>query len=113
MTWGEIGGQIFQVVESITVVMETCCETDTSLHAHDHFHDPTLADCCLRDLKEQAYNQQILQRLTECDVSEYRQRMEAGVIRHGPQDIPEQVSDVDSLATDSDDEGDPNFCRKP
>ena len=91
--------------------METCCETDASSQAHDHIDDPTLAGCCLRDLKEQAYNQHLLQRLAECDVSEARQRMEAGVIRHRLQDIPEQVSDVDSLATDSDDDGDHIFAE--
>ena len=85
--------------------MTACCETDTSFHTHDHFDDPTLANCCLRDLKEQAYNQQLLERLRECDVSETHQRLKAGVIRRDFQEIPEQASDIDSLATDSDDEG--------
>ncbi len=90
--------------------MDRCCETDVP-NADDHFDDPTLADCCLRDLKEQAYNQKLTHRLKQCDVSESRQRLEAGVIRHGVQDMPQQASDVDSLATDSDDEGEKGFCR--
>lgn len=85
--------------------MIACCETDASSRAHDHFDDPTLADCCLRDLKEQAYNQRITQRLRESDVSECHQRLKAGVIVLDLKGAPQQVSDVDSLATDSDDEG--------
>ena len=91
-------------VALVRLVMDRCCETDAPNY-DDHFDDPTLADCCLRDLKEQAYNQQLTHRLKECNVSVSRQRIEAGVIRHEVQDMPQQVSDVDSLATDSDDEG--------
>ena len=93
--------------------MHACCEADISLHTHDHFDDPTLADCCLRDLKEQAYNERLLERLRRCDVSEAHQRMEAGVFRRELQDIPEQASDNDSLATDSDDEGEHGLRAGP
>ncbi len=90
------------------VVMDACCETDAAPHMHDHLDDPTLADCCLRDLREQAHTERLIQRLTDVDVSEARQRLKAGVISREPQHIPEHDSDIDSLATDSDDEGEPS-----
>ena len=86
--------------------MEACCKTNAAPHVcEEFFDDPTLADCCRRDLREQAHNERLVNRLKECDISEARQRVEAAVIGRHPEDIPEHGSEVDSLATDSDDEG--------
>ena len=87
--------------------MDACCATNDVVHDTDHLHldDPTLADCCRRDLKEQAYNSRVRERLRQCDISEVRQRVSAGVIKQQIQESPDSASDVDSLVTDSEDEG--------
>ena len=87
--------------------MDPCCETSDVSHDTDHLHldDPTLADCCRRDFKEQAYNSRVRERLRQCDISEVRQRLGAEVIKQQISDTPESTSDVDSLVTDSEDEG--------
>ena len=86
--------------------MEACCKAKAAPHAHDEFlDDPTLAECCRRDLKEQAHKERLVNRLRKCDISEAHQRVEAAVIGRHPEDVPENGSEVDSLATDSDDEG--------
>lgn len=88
--------------------MEACCPGNAAPlePLHEHFDDPALADCCRRDLKEQAATAKIIKRLNDCDISASRQRLEAAVIRRQPWDNFSHDSEIDSLATDSDDEGD-------
>ena len=95
------------ITQVVVTLMDACCATNDVPHDTDHLHldDPTLADCCRRDLKEQAYNSRVLEQLRQCDISEVRQRVSAGVLKQQKQDSPDSASDVDSLVTDSDDEG--------
>ncbi len=86
--------------------MDACCKTNAAPHAQENFLvDPTLADCCRRDLMEQAQIVRSVKLLREHDISSTRQRVVAAVVGRHPEEIPEHCSEVASLATDSDDEG--------
>lgn len=97
--------------------VNACCATNDVSHDIDHLHldDPTLADCCRRDLKEQAYSSRVRERLKQCDISEVRQRVSAGVLKQQIPHSPDGTSDVDSLVTDSEDEGrhQTSSCLRP
>jgi hypothetical protein len=68
--------------------------------------DPTLADCCRRDLKEQAYVERVKQKLLEHDVTTVRSDLAHSAFVRDPACAPAALgdSDQDSLLTDSEDE---------
>ena len=65
-----------------------------------------MADCCRRDLKEQAYVERVKQKLLEHDVSTLRSQLAHSVFLRDPACAPAALgdSDQDSLLTDSEDE---------
>lgn len=81
-----------------------CCEPDPACHLDD---DPTLADCCRRDLQEQKYTQRIKEQLLIHDRTYERIHIANGAILRDPREIREAVQmeeELDVLATDSDDD---------
>ena len=83
-----------------TELHDSCCRPDV-----EPDHDPTLADCCRRDLQEQKYIERVKQTLLEHDVTAVRSQLAHSAFVRDPSSAPapEQDSDQDSLLTD--DEG--------
>eukprot|EP00208_Stichococcus_sp_RCC1054_P005375 CAMPEP_0206145326 /NCGR_PEP_ID=MMETSP1473-20131121/27034_1 /ASSEMBLY_ACC=CAM_ASM_001109 /TAXON_ID=1461547 /ORGANISM="Stichococcus sp, Strain RCC1054" /LENGTH=177 /DNA_ID=CAMNT_0053541489 /DNA_START=68 /DNA_END=597 /DNA_ORIENTATION=+ len=58
-------------------------------------NDPTLQDCCRRELKQQRQSQKLLAQLSAVDRSEQRTREAAAVLADAPQHDPFDCSDPD------------------
>lgn len=83
---------------------KVCCEPDPACHVDD---DPTLADCCRRDLQEQNYTQHIKKQLLSHDRTYERIEFAKGAILRDQGAIREALQreeELDSLATDSDED---------
>ena len=81
-----------------------CCEPDPACHLDD---DPTLADCCRRDLQEQKYTQRIKEQLLSHDRTYERIELAKSAILRDQGAIREALQreeELDSLATDSDED---------
>ncbi|KAK9916620.1 hypothetical protein WJX75_004968 [Coccomyxa subellipsoidea] len=81
-----------------------CCEPDPACHLDD---DPTLADCCRRDLQEQKYTQRIKEQLLSHDRTYERIDLAKSAFLRDQGAIREALKreeELDSLATDSDED---------
>ena len=81
-----------------------CCD---GLQGADAFeHDPALADCCRRDLREQAHVQRVKKTLLEHDVTTQRLKLAESAFLRDPLARPcLDDSDRDSLESDNEDGG--------
>lgn len=86
----------------MTACSTGCCEPDSACLLDD---DPTLADCCRRDLQEQAYNSRLTEKLSALDRSNHRIKLAQQAYVHNGQEVilPDDF-DKDSLASDSEDD---------
>ena len=111
--WASLGTHITVVcltesTSSYNTAVETsemaCCDAE---HGADAFeHDPALADCCRRDLREQAHVQRIKSTLLAHDVTTERLKLAENAYVKDLSAAPcLDTSDRDSLDSDSGDDG--------
>ena len=85
--------------------MDACCgqsgQTDDVCGLND---DPTLAACCLRDLKEQAYVSRVKATLLQHDHTDARSKLAQVVLAQHVVPAAAFEIDRDSLVTDSDED---------
>lgn len=87
-----------------------CCEKHDELadELAELALDPTLQDCCRRDLKEQAYVENVKSKLLSVDRVDQRTKLAKGIVK---QVVPREASQVgdddgsDSHLSDADDAG--------
>ena len=95
------------ILKEVLQPMDCCnvrCEPDSACHLDD---DPTLADCCRRDLQEQKYTQRIKEQLLSHDRTYERIEIANGAILRDEgaiRDAVQREEELDSLATDSDED---------
>ena len=61
--------------------MANCCPDEACQEEPELWNDPTLADCCRRDLQEQHYVARVKGQLLAVDRTEERQKAKAEVLR--------------------------------
>eukprot|EP00951_Prasinocladus_malaysianus_P019529 scaffold157935_cov37-Prasinocladus_malaysianus.AAC.1 len=92
---------------------QNCCGPSSSVEDEltDLADDPSLLDCCRRDLKQQARSAALVSRLRDVDVTSARTKEVSKVLKCQPQPCDEEHGDLSSaselLETDEEDEDDP------